>query len=79
MSSWFHANDNIFFTRHDRGEVEIMTKEIDGRTNHWTIEADTWASVVASVSVSGETKQTWDEARALHNIPVEERDPWNVK
>jgi hypothetical protein len=66
----FHAKDGWFFERTDDSDVRIV--KTDGKLGGPTIvegvlPTDTWASVVASVSVGGETLQTWQQALGFHN------------
>ena len=64
----FHARDNWFFRREDDGSVRILAPDTMGPGAHQavTLDANTWASVVASVSARGETSETFQAARDFH-------------
>lgn len=70
----FHARDNWFFRREDDGSVRILAPDSMGSGAHQavTLDANTWASVVASVSGSGETAETFHAARRFHDGASEE-------
>jgi hypothetical protein len=65
----FHARDNWYFRREDDGSVRVMAPDSTGPGAHQvvTLDADTWASVVASVSRDGETTETFHAARRFHD------------
>lgn len=67
-TSGFHARDNWFFRREDDGSVRILAPDSMGPGAHQvvTLDADTWASAVASVSAIGETSETFQAARCFH-------------
>lgn len=69
----FHARDNWFFRREDDGSVHITAPDSMGPGAHQvvTLDADTWASVVASVSAGGETSETFHAARRFHDGTAE--------
>jgi hypothetical protein len=56
----FHAKEGWWFRRDDDGAVAISTP-----TETVTVDANTWASIVASVSAAGETF-AFQAARRLH-------------
>ena|SRR5260221_225558 len=71
----FHWRGGLYFRRLITGEVvisdwrPILTNEGERK---WTgldvatIDADSWASIVASVSATGETSETYHDAQAFH-------------
>lgn len=67
--SGFHARDNWFFRREDDGSVHILAPDSMGPGAHQvvTLDANTWASVVASVSARGETSESFQTARSFHD------------
>jgi len=71
-TSGFHARDNWFFRREDDGAVRILAPDSLGPGAHQvvTLDADTWASVVASVSAGGETSESFQAARRFHDNHV---------
>jgi hypothetical protein len=59
----FHAQDGWYFRRLDEGGVEIL----DTRgTRTLKLDANGWVSVMASMSASGETAETFQGARDFH-------------
>ena len=64
----FHARDGWHFKRNEGGTVTIWAGD-DGPEA--VFEANTWASIVASVAASGETGATYRQALAFHegNLP----------
>lgn len=64
----FHAQDGWYFRREPDGAVRILAPDSLGPGAHQavTLDANTWASVVASVSASGETAATFEAARGFH-------------
>lgn len=64
----FHAKDMWFFRREDDGSVRITAPDSMGPGAHQvvTLDASTWASVVASVSAQGETSDTYRAALDFH-------------
>jgi hypothetical protein len=64
----FHAKDNWYFRREEDGSVRILAPDSLGPGAHQavTLDANTWASVVASVSGTGETAATFEAARSFH-------------
>lgn len=70
----FHSHSGLFFNRLDGGSVQII-KTYDGRDVRSdnvvidiTLDATSWASVIASMSAEGETLEKYTEARAFHNL-----------
>jgi hypothetical protein len=59
----FHARAGWYFRRGADGSVTIWAAE-DGA--EITLDAGSWASVVASVSAPGESSATFAAARRLH-------------
>lgn len=65
--SWFHVSDGLFFRRAEDGAVEIGTgRSFDDVTVLQSIDANSWGSVVSSVSARGENHVTFHEALAFH-------------
>lgn len=67
--SGFHWRDDIYFKRMDDGSVRVTSfwkynNYPQERT--WTIDRDSWASIVSSVSKNGETAETWQHIREFH-------------
>jgi hypothetical protein len=46
--------------------VLIQKRGLDGGILEHVIDVDSWASIVAAVSVSGETRESWQLARVFH-------------
>lgn len=67
-SPGFHARDGWCFRREDDGSVRILAPDSIGPGAHQmvTLDASTWASVVASVSAAGETGETYRCALGFH-------------
>lgn len=67
----FHWQDGWFFTRLPGGGVKIVKHEkasIDAPiVVAAEIDADSWASIVCSVSAHGETSDRFNTALAFHN------------
>lgn len=69
MRAGFHAHDGWYFRRNDDGSVTIEVAESGSNDTLYqalTVDPDTWASVIASVSGCGEDAATWQAARNLH-------------
>ncbi len=69
----FHAKDGLFFRRLDPdGRVQILktvdcqSPEVGNISSVVTLTESQWASVVASVSLYGETAARWQQARLFH-------------
>ena len=70
----FHWKDNWYFERLDDGSVRIYHEEnyIDRDTGIKEydvcidIDPDSWASIMASVSVRGDTAEAFQEAKEFH-------------
>ena len=68
----FHSKEGWFFQRESGGEVRVRhDPSVSGltasdRRDVVMLDADVWASVVASVSASGETAETWQAVRRFH-------------
>lgn len=58
----FHAKDGWYFGRTEEGGVHIVSPNEEIR-----LDADTWASAVASVSAKGDIAEAFQEAKKLHN------------
>jgi hypothetical protein len=65
----FHAREGWYFRREGDGSVRILGPDSLGPGAHQvvTLDADTWASAVASVSSPGETSDTFQVARRFHD------------
>lgn len=61
-SGAFHARGGWCFKRGEDGTVTIWP----GEGEEITFDADTWASIVASVSAPGEAYETFAAAKLLH-------------
>lgn len=64
----FHAREGWYFRREEDGSVRIMAPDSlgPGARQVVTLDANTWASAVASVSAEGETADTFGRARDFH-------------
>ncbi len=71
----FHWKDGWYFKRLPDGSVNVMF--YDRRYIHpdLTIDADSWASIVASVSARGETADSWQAIREFHGLAASPRRP----
>lgn len=74
----FHWKDGWYFSRQDNGSVTMEHRvyedefnELGQRMYHYNakvnIPAAEWASIVAAVSISGETAQSYQDALTFHN------------
>lgn len=64
----FHWKDNWYFERRDNGVVRIYHLGERGIADEdIEIDADSWASIMASVSAQGETAESFQEARNFHH------------
>lgn len=64
----FHWKDNWYFERRDDGVVRIYHLDDHGIADEdIEIDADSWASIIASVSARGDTAEAFHEAREFHN------------
>lgn len=77
----FHASNGWYFERQEDGSVKILKdlrveelpiKHIPALIGI-TLDADTWCSVVASVSATGDDASTFFAAEATHNGTKEEK------
>lgn len=63
-----HVRDGLYVERLPDGSVKVRLEPIGGAAPaEVVLPADTWASVIATVSARGETADTWNEARQYHN------------
>lgn len=60
----FHSRDGVYFGRRSEDRAGAVTIAYPGGLT--TVDADTWASIVASVSSRGENAETFGEARRFH-------------
>ena len=71
MRVGFHWSDGLYFRRIIGGSVEVTQTKDGGKSDEivWqvAIPPAEWASIVASVSYRGETRETWDTALIFHN------------
>jgi hypothetical protein len=69
ISKGYHARDGWYFRREDDGSVHIAAPDSmgPGASQVVTLDANAWASVVASVSRSGESGDTFAAARHFHD------------
>lgn len=75
----FHVTDNLYFGRMPNGDVRILKfkeppkdwplvyGDYEGLETDLTVKSNHWASVVASVSVRGESNGRYYEASDFHN------------
>lgn len=61
----FHAQEGWYFERQPDGSVKISAA-VQRCTESIVLDADTWASIAASVSAAGETSVRWQQAREFH-------------
>jgi hypothetical protein len=69
-SPGFHSREGWFFRREDAdGSVRLTAPDSAGPGAHQTVvlDANTWASAVASVSAAGEDGATFRRALDTHN------------
>lgn len=67
----FHIHNGWWIRREEHGGVTIEARE-PGEPDAplrmaFTVDAESWASMVAHVSARGETAETWYEALQFHN------------
>jgi hypothetical protein len=69
----FHSKNGLFFDRNQDGSVKIVVTKgkfpldaPDEILYQQSLDADTWASVVSTVSKEGETSETFQQAREFH-------------
>lgn len=71
----FHWKDNWYFERLDDGGVRIYHEDLEADQENDIVEydvcldidADSWASIIASVSAQGDTAESFQEARNFHH------------
>lgn len=72
----FHTHDDLYFRRGDNGDVHVIFPvRTEGevwpeRYEKVTLDPDTWASVVSSMSAVGENAETFRAARNFHGDVV---------
>jgi len=65
----FHWKDGWYFERILNGQVRIYHLDGFGLMDRGiAIDADSWASIVASVSARGDTAEAFQEAREFHGM-----------
>jgi len=63
----FHARDDWYFKRIKDGAVRIHHLDTQGLMDRgFVVDANTWASIVASVSKLGDTAEVFQKEIALH-------------
>lgn len=63
----FHYKDGWYFSRLEDGSVCIEKEHAAGIvTSKTIIDPSSWASIVASVSIKGDTREAFDKAEELH-------------
>lgn len=62
----FHAHSGWFFRRNPDASVTIHADDSNGEPREATFDANTWASIVSSVSSRGETAGTFRLATDFH-------------
>ncbi len=62
----FHAFDDWYFLPLADGEVRITKASQYGASAQITLDANTWCSIIAGVSATGETGDQWQRAREFH-------------
>ena len=70
--SWFHAKEGWMFRREPYGSVTIEKRSNDRRQvpeMDVSFDAETWASIVASVCAEGENGTTFGKALEFHINP----------
>ena len=63
----FHTHDGLYFTRFTDGSVGVVH---DPSGLVMMLDANTWASVVASMSAKGEDSLTFNAALRFHQQPA---------
>jgi len=68
----FHAHDGWYFKRGEDGSVRILAPDSlgPGGSQRIDLDANTWASIVASVSAASENGETHRAALAFHDGTV---------
>jgi hypothetical protein len=65
----FHWRNDIYFQRMKDGSVLVTSfwqYNNCPQERKWTIDRDSWASIVSSVSKNGETAESWQHIREFH-------------
>lgn len=70
----FHWNNGWFFERLKDDSVHIIKRETARDDapiiSEAVIPVHQWASVIAAVSLEGDTAQTWEKALVIHGFTV---------
>lgn len=83
----FHLKDGWYFQRLEpEGKVRIYheegVKQAESKFSAYDvcleIDADSWASIIASVSARGDTAEAFQEAKRLHSLEKQEIKPSDV-
>jgi hypothetical protein len=65
----FHSKDNWFWKRGADGSVTVTQQDVYGNIICFhQVDASTWCSIIASVSMSGDTADSFAQAERLHMI-----------
>ena len=71
MDLGFHYKDGWYFKRLEDGSVQVTKTAAGPQTENIVtqavIDVDSWASIVASVSVKGDNAESFEAARKFHN------------
>lgn len=65
-----HWRDDIYFRRMKDGAVLVTSfwqYNNSPQEKTWMIDRDAWASIVCSVSIAGETAESWEHIKAFHD------------
>ena len=74
----FHWRDDIYFERIKDGSVCVTSfwqYNNYPQETRWVIDRDAWASIVSSVSKSGETAESWQHILDFHGTGAEPAKP----
>lgn len=69
----FHAKNGWFFERQEDGSVKVISPK-----DRIILDPDTWASVIASMSIRGDSAEAFQEAKRLHSLEKQEIQPGDV-
>jgi hypothetical protein len=63
----FHVSDGLFFCKEANGAVSVVKHDADGKEIfHQLIDANSWCSVIASMSAGDEVDYRWYAAKAFY-------------
>jgi len=73
----FHTNRGLYFDRLEDGSVRVIKREHDDQGRETgeelfaiTLDANSWASVIASMSKRGEDSGGFERAKTFHESPI---------